>query len=98
MKEYRCANSSSLQAQLSPAEECSTISDSDVPSVWISELFSDTLSWTGKWTDSDEEQMCDLEEDEVPSTSAASIKIELSAIAAPSVCIAKSFEEDSWSR
>lgn len=59
------------------AKECSTISNSDIPSDGLSELFSDTLSWTGKWSDIDEEQMCDIEEDEVSSATAASVKIEL---------------------
>lgn len=34
--------------------------DSNIPSDQVSEQLLDTLSWTGKWTDSDEEQLCDL--------------------------------------
>ena len=70
------------------------ISDSDISSDRLSGLFSDNLSWTGKWGDSEEEQLCDLGEDEIPSGPTARVKIELSAITAPTVRIAKPFEED----
>lgn len=39
------------------AEECSSPSDSDIPSDGLTELLSDTLFYTGKWGDSDEEPM-----------------------------------------
>lgn len=79
-----------------PTEECSTISNSSISSDGISELFSDNLSWTGNWSDSEEEQECDLEEDEIPPGPAASVNIELSASVAPTVHIIKSFEEYRW--
>lgn len=79
---------------LLPAEECSTISDSDIPSERISELFSDT-SWPEKWTDSNKEQPCDGEEDEILSVKASSVKIELSDVV-PHLCLAKSFEVERW--
>lgn len=76
----------SSKRNLIPAEECSTISDLDIPSDQISELFSDTLSWTGKWSDSEEEQLCDLEEDQILPVPAASVKIKLSASKAD-ICV-----------
>lgn len=86
----------SSKRNLIPAEECSTIFNSDIPSDWISELFSDTLSWPENWADSDDEPPCDTEEDEVLSVQAANVKIELSTSAAPRLCLIGSLEEERW--
>lgn len=51
---------------LARAEESSTISDLDFPSDCLSKLFSDTLSFSGKWGESDEELTSNVQEDEVP--------------------------------
>lgn len=79
-----------------PAEECFTISNLDIPSDGISELFTGNLSWTGKWSESEEGQLCNLEEDKIPPGPTAGVKIELYTNTTPTVCITKSFEEDQW--
>lgn len=76
-----------------PAKECSTPSYSDIPSDRLSELFLDT--YAGKWGDSDEEPMREVQECRILSAVTTNVEIKMPADSAPLVSISWSVKEDS---